>query len=251
MVKPVYIYADEGTSEVGVKSLQLATPQKLGYSAHLINAEQLLQQGLEDAAAFIIPGGADLPYCAKLNGAGNQLIRAFIENGGLYIGICAGAYYACKQLAFTGRDYKVFGERELALFDGVAIGSLPDLTQQHYYDESVTSKAIVEITLADQQRKPFYYHGGATFVASSDSTHQILGYYSQQRPAIIYGTLGKGHYLLSGVHFELQASIYQEYVVDNTESLPDKIKEQHIMQQLTFDYGDTIWEKIREILMLK
>ncbi|KAE9542201.1 biotin--protein ligase [Ursidibacter maritimus] len=251
MVKPVYIYSDEGTSEVGVKSLQLAIPQKLGYSAHLIKAEQLIQQGLEDAAAFIIPGGADLPYCAKLNGVGNQLIRAFIEKGGLYIGICAGAYYACKQLEFIGQDYKVFGDRELSLFNGVAIGSLPDLTQQHYYDESVTSKAMVEITLANQQSKPFYYHGGATFVAPSDSTHQVLGYYSQQRPAIIYGTLGKGHYLLSGVHFELQASIYQEYVVANTKSLSEKIKEQQIMQQLTFDYGETVWEKIREILMRK
>lgn len=96
-----------------------------------------------------MPGGADLPYCKKLNGEGNRRIRQFIEQGGAYLGICAGAYYGCAELNFVGRDYSVNGNRELALFNGIAKGSLPQFTNGQLYDKNIGSKAIVEVTLAE------------------------------------------------------------------------------------------------------
>nr|WP_240804813.1 BPL-N domain-containing protein [Cupriavidus oxalaticus] len=33
----------------------------------------------DDAVIFVMPGGADLPYCARLNGAPNARIRSFVE----------------------------------------------------------------------------------------------------------------------------------------------------------------------------
>lgn len=79
-----------------------------------------------------MPGGADLPYCRHLDGEGNRLIRGapfaqparpplatvapyalgaiclpdflsaagYVEAGGSYIGLCAGAYYACSRVEF-------------------------------------------------------------------------------------------------------------------------------------------------------
>ena len=44
----------------------------------------------DHAVMFVMPGGADLPYCAALNGAPNARIRRFVEAGGTYLGICAG-----------------------------------------------------------------------------------------------------------------------------------------------------------------
>ena len=40
-------------------------------------AEEDLLDGawIEDCALLVVPGGADLPYCRQLNGAGNCLIR--------------------------------------------------------------------------------------------------------------------------------------------------------------------------------
>lgn len=73
---------------------------------------------------FIMPGGADLPYCAYLHGSGNASIRQFIEQGGGYLGLCAGAYYACRRVEFEiGTPLEVQGDRELCLFDLVAKGS--------------------------------------------------------------------------------------------------------------------------------
>ena len=48
----------------------------------------------------VMPGGADRPYCAALNGEGNRRIRAFVEAGGAYLGLCAGAYYASQRVEF-------------------------------------------------------------------------------------------------------------------------------------------------------
>lgn len=71
-----------------------------------------------------MPGGADLPYCAHLNGHGNALIREYVEAGGSYLGLCAGAYYACARVEFeVGTRLEVQGDRELCFFPGIAKGS--------------------------------------------------------------------------------------------------------------------------------
>lgn len=39
-------------------------------------------------ALFVMPGGADLPYCRTLNGEGNRRIKQFVQRGGSYLGLC-------------------------------------------------------------------------------------------------------------------------------------------------------------------
>ena len=86
-----------------------------------------------------MPGGADVPYCQALDGHGNKLIRGmqliqcqysrsrfekqltqgknwavvsadFVEAGGAYLGLCAGAYYACARIEFElGTRYALPG----------------------------------------------------------------------------------------------------------------------------------------------
>ena len=75
-------------------------------------------------AAIVFPGGADQGYCSTLNGAGNRRIRQFVENGGLYIGFCAGGYYGSKRCEFEvgNKILKVIGDRELGFYPGVARG---------------------------------------------------------------------------------------------------------------------------------
>ena len=59
---------------------------------------------------------------AEGNGS-NLRIRAFIENGGNYLGICAGSYYGSKQVEFDiNGPLEVNEEREMKLFKGRAIG---------------------------------------------------------------------------------------------------------------------------------
>ena len=67
-----------------------------------ISAKELkLGLWTEDAALFIMPGGADIPYTRKLNGKGNQIIKNYLANGGKYLGICAGSYYGSSSIEFA------------------------------------------------------------------------------------------------------------------------------------------------------
>lgn len=248
MVKPAYIYCDEGSSEISVQSLLLAVEQHLQRPACPINAEQIIQGKLSDGCLFVMPGGADLPYCKKLNGEGNRKIRHFVKQGGAYLGICAGAYYGCAELDFIGLGYSVKGSRELSLFDGIAKGSLPKFTNGKLYDEGIESKAMVEITLAEGEKTTFYYHGGCCFEPTPKAVYRPLAYYPDGSLAMIEGNFGRGYYLLSGVHFELQAVIYQQKIVNCCEDREAKAKEETICAYFDKNYGLQVWQHLQRRL---
>lgn len=250
MSRKIAIYHDDGASAVGVASLQTAILRYLGVEPLLLTAAQIMAGKLAECVALFFPGGADLPYCEKLNGVGNQQIRQFVEQGGIYVGICAGAYYACKAIAFIGEDYQISGERELAFFDGIAEGSLPQWTNNRYFDETVYSKAFVPLDFITGERQPFYYHGGARFKANRTAVYQTLACYPDGSPAIISGKVGRGHYLLSGVHFELQAVSYRHYVV-NLAPQAELPQEQALCRLLNTQYGSRVWQVLQQLLQGK
>ncbi|KAF6259598.1 biotin-protein ligase [Scenedesmus sp. NREL 46B-D3] len=89
-----------------------------------VPAELLDGSWTSEAALLVMPGGADMPYCNRLNGRGNSLIKSFVHSGGSYLGLCAGAYYACSHVRFEeGSRLQVVGDRELAFFPGIACGA--------------------------------------------------------------------------------------------------------------------------------
>lgn len=168
----------------------------------------------DDAVMFVMPGGADLPYCALLNGEPNARIRRFVEDGGVYFGICAGAYYACRELAFhAGTRGAICGPRELAFVDAVAVGSLPELTAGRLYDGTPRTAAAVTLRTTDSLAVPpvslhAHYHGGCRFdfdeVAQAGA--EVLAVYAdldETPPAIVSAPVGKGRAILTGVHLEI------------------------------------------------
>lgn len=126
----VFVYDDEGVSQISLLSLLSLFQKKIlraGVKITAINpisSDEIINGQLRGADGLIVPGGADLPYCKKLNGRGNRQILAFIASGGIYIGICAGGYYGARQVVFDGNGYSIRGNRELSLFKGKAIGSI-------------------------------------------------------------------------------------------------------------------------------
>ncbi len=85
MSQKIAIYQGEGTWYQGV------VPGKL------LSAHEIIEGGWEPTTSlFIMPGGRDRLYHAALQGAGNAKIRSFVELGGTYLGICAGASTAAR-----------------------------------------------------------------------------------------------------------------------------------------------------------
>ena len=251
MSKCVFIYSDEGTDKAGIASIEENCRKRLKLPYRYIKSEDILDGVLQGKNIFVMPGGADLPYCKKLNGLGNRKIRKFIEDGGFYIGICAGAYYACRRINFKGKDYDVSGNRELGLFEGTAEGSLPFLTDGNYFsDNGAESKAMISLKFKEKLSKEyFYYHGGPVFIPDSIINHKyrVIAKYEDNTPAVIKGKIGKGNYLLSAVHFELEKEQYRKFVLEKAD-MKDKDKEEIICNHFTENYGNRIWNEIVKII---
>lgn len=167
-----------------------------------LSARQILDGGLQNVKMLILPGGRDIPYHRALRGLGNEKVRRFVEEGGTYLGICAGAYYGAEEVVFDqGFPLEVCQKRELRFFEGKAIG--PIFGGGTFCYKSQKGARLVKI---QGEKEPFYayYNGGCRF--EGDLSHaRVLGVYLDlpgSFPAIIEVPIGKGRAILSGVHLE-------------------------------------------------
>ncbi len=208
--RSIYIYNDEGVSSNALlhatHTFKAILPAS--FSIKTIDAKGVIKNDWSrDAVLFIMPGGADLPYAKKLNGAGNHQIKNYVQNGGSYLGLCAGAYYAASEIAFDENGpLEVMGKRELGFFEGKAIG--PILAQYDYNSESSARAAKININLNRLKDATVYYNGGGYFEnADKANNTTVIGYYLNQKPAIVSVKYAKGQVVLSGVHVEYDAAL--------------------------------------------
>ena len=206
----VYVYQDEGVSKESLQqtihTLKAILPPEFKLKA--IHAKGVIKQHwMKKAALFVMPGGADLPYMKQLNGKGNQRIKNYVQNGGAYLGICAGAYYAASHVEFDkGGPLEVIGNRELAFFKGKMIG--PTLKPYHYQDNRGASAAIMTRNIKPPETLAIYHNGGGYFEqAETHPNTTIIAYYNNHLPAIVSIKYGQGRVVLSGVHIEYDAAL--------------------------------------------
>ena len=195
---------------------------------------------------LVMPGGRDLPYCQQLNGPGNGEIRRFVQDGGSYLGLCAGAYYACKAIEFSKGDIEleICEERELKLYPGVAAGPVyPGFS----YASNKGSKPV-PITLMENFNEIIdsklprsgnfltYYNGGPYFMPletreGNTKLANVLATYDTGQPAIVQSIFGSGRVILSGPHLEA-SPVLLESVYNNDPYITDVIAEITATEQL-------------------
>lgn len=155
---------------------------------------------------LVIPGGADLYYCEKLNGAGNVAIREWVTGGGTYFGICAGAYYACQSIAWgKGTAQEICGPRELAFYPGMATGPVYEYIEGA--DIESAWDGVARIDAGDAGRDlAVYYAGGPAFTGGDDAPGvTVLARYADLpgRPAAaVECRVGAGRAVLCAPHPE-------------------------------------------------
>jgi glutamine amidotransferase-like uncharacterized protein len=169
---------------------------------HNCGAHDVVNGCLDNAKLLIMPGGADLYLCEKLNGIGNEKIRSFVKNGGSYLGICAGAYYACSSLDWN--DGEIDGSRELAFYEGTCTGPVYKWVEDKNNVYNGSWIQAVEIKTNDATLVT-HYNGGGIFSEPNTHSVDVIARYSSlpnTPPAVISGTFGKGRYILSSPHIE-------------------------------------------------
>ncbi len=194
MTQKIAIFRGEGTWYQGV------------VPGLALSAQDLIHSDWESHATLLImPGGRDRLFHAALQGKGNAKIRSFVEKGGIYLGLCAGAYYACSSIEFDkGNPLEVCENRELQFFPGTAIGPAYGKGTFQYDTPSTIRAAKLTTPIGTFHA---YHNGGCTF--SGDlSLCRILARYLDiegHPPAIIECSIGQGKAILSGAHLEMGA----------------------------------------------
>lgn len=203
-----YIYNDLGVNAESLQNTINLMKDIAGGDIQLINHQDVRSGAwTKDASLIIMPGGADLGYVEKLNGKGNAVIKRYVQEGGAYLGICAGAYYASQYIEFDkGSELEVCGARELAFFPGKSIG--PHLAKYDYL--SYSGARLAMLTLSHEfsaENVIVYYNGGGYFAQTETAKNtRVLAWYKtddiDSQAAIVRVQIGKGCAILSGVHFE-------------------------------------------------
>lgn len=209
-MKKFLVYSGYGTSDYCLKEL-VGFLDRNGCSYELITASQIRSNYLDQNqdAVLCFGGGFDLGFLSSLSQEGCKNIQNFVSSGGAYLGICAGAYFACKQIEFDlNGPLEVKGER-LGLFDGIAKGPINKKFAYNCEDHC----AAVKLRVQSGEQAFSYLNGGCYFEPSGKYFSSLLTYcYTQNeqafvdcdgKMAVLEARFGMGKCVLSGVHFEI------------------------------------------------
>lgn len=207
----VLIYEDYGCASINILKTALEQYYRgSGIGVDVADASAIIRDRVlnDEVLAFVMPGGAATPYRQKLQVQGNDAIAEYIAAGGAYLGICAGAYYACSHVEFEKDIPELKIVRDdglLGLVDATAVGTMyKELGIRPYAANQASAAAVNLHWYRDDERHIAYYHGGPKFELHEPDIEVLATYgdLAGEPPAIVRKQYGDGCLVLSGVHIE-------------------------------------------------
>lgn len=212
----VALYDADGTSDRAVRNLDRVLQSQSPFVLHHVGAADLLTRTLSQFDAVIFPGGSGSKEAAAIGQQGRRAVRNFVESGGGYVGICAGAYLATAKYdwslalvnanTFTGkRDipgvgvksmwFRGSGNVDMELTDEGrrVLGAVPSPVQVRYVNGPILSPA-------DKGDLPEYLPL-ATFVTEISKYEPQKGT-MVDTPAIVAAQFGRGRAIAISPHPE-------------------------------------------------
>lgn len=199
----IYHDGDIGAWEDGIIAFEHFLDWK-EISHHRVTAQAINTTVLKDFyKAIYFPGGDADYYNADINSTGIQHIQDLISNNGAYIGMCAGAEFACDKLIWEGFEI----DYPLNLFQGEAMGPIDELAiWPNYTMTTLTMNLEDEINQFEPESEDILYWGGTVFSpyvgTNIDTIATFDGFFD--RPAIIKFSYGNGRVLLISPHPEIE-----------------------------------------------
>jgi glutamine amidotransferase-like uncharacterized protein len=200
----VALYDDSGSAGKGVPCVN----EQLGAlkDVDLVHLDATnIRQGLEGYDAVIFTGGVAGRQAGTIGVTGREQVRRFVERGGGYVGICAGAYLACDGFPWS-----------LRLLDAKTPSNLwmrgiEDLKMQaNDTGRQVLGYPAEEVTV--------HYHNGPLLVPNENPSlpdFEPLAFFRTEvarngspagimvnSPSIVRSTFGKGRVLVCSPHPE-------------------------------------------------
>ena len=85
----------------GSKNLRRILTAEAGFESAVVTPQQIRDGVLADYDVLIMPGGSGSSQAKHLGVSGREAIKSFVDGGGGYVGICAGAYLASSQYKWS------------------------------------------------------------------------------------------------------------------------------------------------------
>ncbi len=97
----VAVYDHSDGSASGPKNLKRILGKENGFDAVVVTPQQIRDGVLEDFDVLIMPGGSGSKQSEMLEESGRSTVKEFVDNGGGYVGICAGSYLASSHYSWS------------------------------------------------------------------------------------------------------------------------------------------------------
>ncbi len=199
----VAIYADRGTWEDSVRAIQEMF-RWMNYTVETVSAEYINDNGLGAFRILCFPGGNMYDYAQDISSKGKENIRDFVHDGGGYIGICGGAYFAAEKVFWRGSQLAM---TPLELFAGTAVGPVDEIMPYPNYTMCKVNivNHVHPITQSEQDFEIMLYYWGPTLLSNADANVTVLGNYDKgNQTAIVAFEYFQGKVFLIGTHPEIE-----------------------------------------------
>lgn len=201
----VALYDDAGSTGKGVPRVTELLGKDAAFKLTILKGTDIAAGALKDQDVVIFTGGSGSKQAAGLGEAGKAEVRKFVENGGGYVGICAGAYLACSGFDWSlgVLDARTVSNKWKRGIGDVKIevhGIAPAATGITAGEQSVRYANGPIIKPAEREDIPDY-ETLATFrteLAENNSPKGVM----VNSPAWARGTFGKGRVIVSSPHPE-------------------------------------------------
>ena len=202
------VYTGSGTWGPSIQAFENFLEWK-GLTWREINKNDINGGGLVgNYRGLFMPGGWAGNYNRDIKNSGDQEIRNFISSGGAYIGMSAGAFYACDIVIWEGSAYNYPSD----IFDGDCIGPIEEIAPwPEYTMTTMTMNLGHEANIYEPLERDVLYYGEPYFVANQGQEMNVLA--SWQVPSnpgidgthgIISFNYGNGRVVLVGPHPEIE-----------------------------------------------
>ena len=230
-IPTIAIYSDKGTWEESVKAAEKMF-QWMGYEVELIDANYINKKELDNFEILCFPGGDMFQYAQDISLEGKDDIRNFVSDGGGYIGICGGAYFASEKVIWQENELPMI---PLGLFSGTAKGPIDEIVT--YPDYSMCEVNIVDsthpVTKSEPDSVSVLYYWGPVLIPDKDNDINILGRYNKgNQPTMLAFEYGEGKVFLIGTHPEIEENSDRDGVNFGNE-LDDKGSDWDLMKSTT------------------
>ena len=205
----IALFDDAGSFGKGVPSVKEQLGRAKNLRVTVLKAEDV-QAGLDGCQVVIFTGGSGSKQAQAIGESGREKVRHFVEQGGGYLGICAGAYLACDGFSWglhvldaktpSSKWMRGKGDVKIEFTDkGREILGLPSGQLDIRYANGPILVPAKNDAIADFEPLAFF----RTELAEHDSPKGVM----TNSAAVVRGTFGKGRVIVSSPHPEQTAGM--------------------------------------------